>query len=110
MLSVHLKNICAKEGRIKSTQLRGEEEKMSEEVPELPPEVKLEMAISSWASFLYASWAKAVENTPGDTFDMRYEKWYDDIMPSAEMLISRFVTHLASRSKLIFRYTRRRLP
>ena len=61
---------------------------MSEEVPELPPEVKLEMAISSWASFLYASWAKAVENTPGDTFDMRYEKWYDDIMPSAEMLIS----------------------
>jgi len=60
---------------------------MSEEVPELPPEVKLEMVVPSLWSFLFASWAKAIEKYPGDSFSVRYEKWLDDVMPVVEPLI-----------------------
>ena len=60
---------------------------MSEEVPELPPEVKFEMALSSLWSFLFASWSKAVEKYTGDSFDVRYEKWLDDIMLVAGPLV-----------------------
>ena len=60
---------------------------MSEGVTELPPEVKLEMAQSSLWSFIFASWAKAIDNTAGESFYKRYEKWYDDLWPVAEALM-----------------------
>ena len=48
---------------------------MTEDVPEVPLEVKYEMGVSSLWAFVMATWAMTVDSFAGFSYEVPYDKW-----------------------------------
>jgi hypothetical protein len=73
---------------------------MAEEVPEVPPEVKLEIALSSLWSMLIASWASTADSFAGVSYGVPFEKWVAGTKPWCQALAGQGTKTLIENFKI----------
>ena len=73
---------------------------MAEEVPEVPPDVKREIALSSLWSMMIASWASTTESFAGVSYEVPWEKWLAGMKPFCQALAGQGTKTLIENFKI----------
>jgi hypothetical protein len=73
---------------------------MSKEVPEVPPEVKHQIAVNSLWSIIVSIWASTVDSFAGVSYAIPFEKWLENMRPHTQALAAPGVKSIIENFKI----------
>jgi hypothetical protein len=73
---------------------------MSKDVPEVPPEVKHQIAVNSLWSIIVSIWASTIDSFAGVSYAIPFEKWLTNMRPHTQALATPGVKSIIENFKI----------